>query len=266
MSDQAFALRRLIQQQQSDAPVAKPFSQARTIAVTSGKGGVGKSNIALNLAIAMAGNDTSVCLLDANLGLGNIDLLCGLNGYWNLLHVVTGARTLADIVLDGPAGIHVVPGASGLIDAVDVSASAQREILDQLEELERTHDYLLIDTGTGIHQSVRRFLNAADVVLVVTTRSRRQSPTRMQQSNRSLSPKGRNSKCSSINATALCKVARSSTDYGKPLRHSSKPIWIRPVSFPTTPTCPEQSFAAHHSLWKLQWLPPHRPSCSWPVA
>jgi flagellar biosynthesis protein FlhG len=172
MSDQAFALRGLIQQQQAvgaDAPPAKPFSQASTIAITSGKGGVGKSNIALNLAIALARNDSNVCLLDANLGLGNIDLLCGLNGYWNLSHVITGARTLTDIMLDGPTGIHVVPGASGLIDAADVSASAQREILGQLEELERTHDYLLIDTGTGIHKPIRRFLNAADIVLVVTT-------------------------------------------------------------------------------------------------
>jgi len=103
------------------------------------------------------------------MGLGNIDLLCGLNGYWNLSHVVSGARTLKEIMLAGPENVNVIPGASGLNDVADCPASAQREILSQLEQLERTHDVIVIDTGTGIHQSVRRFLTAADVVLVVTT-------------------------------------------------------------------------------------------------
>ena len=151
----------------AEIPIAKP--QARTIAVTSGKGGVGKSNIALNLAISLAKFGHSVCLLDANLGLGNIDLLCGLNGYWNLAHVISGARTLREIMLEGPAGIHILPGASGLQDVADCSTVAQREILTQLEEIERTHDYLIIDTGTGIHKSVRQFVCSADIILVVTT-------------------------------------------------------------------------------------------------
>lgn len=142
---------------------------ARTVAVTSGKGGVGKSNIALNLAIALKHAGQSVCLFDANLGLGNIDLLCGLCGYWNLSHVVSGARTISEIVLEGPAGIHVVPGASGLLELADVSPAAQREVFAQLDELERRHDYLIFDTGTGIHQAVRRFVSAAETVVVVTT-------------------------------------------------------------------------------------------------
>ena len=137
--------------------------------MTSGKGGVGKSSVALNLAIALQKMGHTVCLLDANLGLGNIDLLCGLNGYWNLSHVVSGARTVAEIILEGPCGIHVVPGASGLLDAADCSPVAQREILSQLDEFERQHDFLIIDTGTGIHRTVRHFVAAAQTVLVVTT-------------------------------------------------------------------------------------------------
>ena len=146
-----------------------PRPQARTVAVTSGKGGVGKSSVALNLAITLQKMGHTVCLLDANLGLGNIDLLCGLNGYWNLSHVVSGARTVPEIVLEGPCGIHVVPGASGLLDAADCSPVAQREILSQLDEFERQHDFLIIDTGTGIHRTVRQFVAAAQAALVVTT-------------------------------------------------------------------------------------------------
>lgn len=171
MSDQAKVLRGLMERRLVPEARVKPRQKRaiQTIAVTSGKGGVGKSNIALNLAIALARLDSSVCLLDANLGLGNIDLMCGLNGYWNLSHVVSGARTLKDIVLHGPERISVIPGASGLIDLADCPEAAQRDIIRQLEELEYQHDFLIIDTGTGIHRSVRQFIAPADIVLVMTT-------------------------------------------------------------------------------------------------
>lgn len=170
MYDQAQILRGMMERRSEASPLDEGTSPgARTVAVTSGKGGVGKSNIALNLAIALRQMGQSVCVLDANLGLGNIDLLCGLNGYWNLSHVISGARSLTDIVLEGPAGVQVIPGASGLLDVADCSPIAQREIFSQLEQLERRHDYLILDTGTGIHRSVRQFVAAAEIVLVVTT-------------------------------------------------------------------------------------------------
>ncbi len=171
MYDQAQILRGLMERR-TETAIAEPATaarRARTIAITSGKGGVGKSNVALNLAIALQKMGHTTCLLDANLGLGNIDLLCGLNGYWNLSHVVSGARTVPEIVLEGPCGIHVVPGASGLLDSADCSQQAQREILSQLEDLERNHEFLLIDTGTGIHRTVRQFVAAAETVVIVTT-------------------------------------------------------------------------------------------------
>jgi flagellar biosynthesis protein FlhG len=168
MPDQATILRGIIETRQEARP--EPSSagphRARTIAVTSGKGGVGKSNIALNMAIAMSRLGKSVCLLDACLGLGNLDLLCGLNGYWNLSHVVTGTRSLKDVVLDGPDGIHVIPGASGLIELADCPETLQRELLFQMEELERSHDILIVDTSTGIHRIVRQFATAADQILL----------------------------------------------------------------------------------------------------
>ena len=171
MPDQATILRGIVetrQQAPAELSSAGPH-RARTIAVTSGKGGVGKSNVALNMAIAMSRLGKSVCLLDACLGLGNIDLLCGLNGYWNLSHVVTGARALKDVVLDGPDGIHVIPGASGLIELADCPETVQRELLFQMEELERNHDILIVDTSTGIHRIVRQFATSADQILLVTT-------------------------------------------------------------------------------------------------
>lgn len=171
MYDQARILRGLMERRQEAADDAPPRAaeRARTVAVTSGKGGVGKSSVALNLAVALSQKGSRVCVLDANLGLGNIDLLCGLNGYWNLSHVISGARTISEIVLAGPAGIQLVPGASGLLDLADCSAAARREILLQLDLLERQYDYLIVDTGAGIHSSVRQFVAAADLALIVAT-------------------------------------------------------------------------------------------------
>jgi flagellar biosynthesis protein FlhG len=139
------------------------------IAITSGKGGVGKSLITLNLAVALALRGKRVCVLDANPGLGNIDLMCGLSGYWNLSHVATGSRTVGEVLLEGPRGIHIVPGAGALEALRELSPELRRETLDQLTPLEQEHNFLLIDTGTGLPRDARRIVGAADRVLVVAT-------------------------------------------------------------------------------------------------
>lgn len=179
MSDQANRLRGLMERRfAQQATVSEqldeqfnvdPKSLARTIVVTSGKGGVGKSNIALNLAIGLSQFNARVCLIDANLGLGNVDLLCGLNGYWNLSHVVSGARRLPDVLLEGPENIRVVCGASGLADVADCSPMVQQDIFQQLHELEQAYDYFVIDAGIGNHPFVRQLVIAADIGLIVTT-------------------------------------------------------------------------------------------------
>jgi len=171
MNDQARVLRSLVEQR-AVTVVEKPkpkAPRARTIAVTSGKGGVGKSNLALNLAIALKQSGAEVCLFDANFGLGNIDVLCGASGYWNLSHVVSGVRSLAEICREGPAGLRMISGTGGIAELANCPPHAQEKIFGQLEELENSHDYLIVDTGAGVDNRVFRFLSAADVVLVVTT-------------------------------------------------------------------------------------------------
>ena len=167
MRDQASALRNLIQRQPAN-PSAAGGESARVVAFTSGKGGVGKSNLALNVAVAMSQAGSRVCLLDANPGLSNIDVLCGLNCYWNLSHVLTGAKSLGDVILKGPAGINVVTGASGLIELA-TSERCSAELIEQVAALEAAYDVLLVDAGTGLTETAQRFTAAADVTLLVTT-------------------------------------------------------------------------------------------------
>lgn len=169
MSDQATRLRGLMETRlRTDVLAPQPndtATAAKVIAVTSGKGGVGKSTVALNLAVALRRGGQSVCLIDANPGLANIDLLCGLNGYWNLSHVLSGARRLNDVVMRGPEDVHVLSGAGELVAGNTIHADAMRE----LESLETDYDSLVIDTGSGLHAGMRAIVSAADVGLIITT-------------------------------------------------------------------------------------------------
>lgn len=165
-SDQARELRSLVAQRAARAQnVSQAVRTCRVIAVASGKGGVGKSVIAINLAMALAQRGDSVCLLDASSGVGHLELLCGRNAYWNLSHVVAGSRRLEDITHEGPFGVHLVSGASCLLDTND----SLMNLLPQLDDLEQNHDWLIVDTSSGPSRWNVPFLRAADRVLIVTT-------------------------------------------------------------------------------------------------
>lgn len=149
--------------------VRKHQNRSRVIAVTSGKGGVGKSNTSVNLSIALAAAGHRVVLLDADLGLANVEVLLGLNSLYNLQHVIDGDKKMSQILVKGPGGIEVVPGSSGLAKLADLDAAARQRVLDGLEELDGLADYIIIDTMAGIGQNAVSFVAAADEVLLITT-------------------------------------------------------------------------------------------------
>lgn len=144
-------------------------SSARVLAITSGKGGVGKTNIAVNLASRLATMSRRVMLLDADMGLANADVLCNATAQANLAHVIAGRRRIDEVLLEGPGGFTLVPGASGLAQMADLSEFERAKLLSSLKPVEVDHDLILIDTGAGVGPSVLSFLLAADEVLVVTT-------------------------------------------------------------------------------------------------
>ena len=139
----------------------------QVIAVTSGKGGVGKTNVAANTAVALAGLEQDVMLLDADLGLANVDVLLDLQPRFNLAHVVNGEADLDSTILDGPNGVRIVPASSGDTSMIDLSAPSQAAIIQAFGDLPEQPDVLLVDTAAGITDSVARFVSAAQKAIVV---------------------------------------------------------------------------------------------------
>jgi flagellar biosynthesis protein FlhG len=150
-------------------PAATPQRTPRVIAVASGKGGVGKTNVTANLAVALAQRGQRVCVLDADLGLANLDVLLGLSPKLSLLHVLRGERRLADVIVDGPAGIRIIPAASGFDELTSLGAGDRMRLLGELDLLDPTLDVLLIDTAAGISSNALYFTAGAAEVLVVIT-------------------------------------------------------------------------------------------------
>lgn len=154
--DQAAGLRRLM----APRPV-------RVIAVTSGKGGVGKTNVSVNLSVALSQAGREVMLLDADLGLANVDVLLGLQVRRNLSHVLEGGCTLEEVIIPGPAGVRIVPAASGVARMAGLSPAEHAGLIRAFSELGDTLDVLVVDTAAGISDSVIAFTKAAQEVIVV---------------------------------------------------------------------------------------------------
>jgi flagellar biosynthesis protein FlhG len=142
------------------------------LAVTSGKGGVGKTSLSVNLAIALTQRRQRVTLMDADLGLANADVLCGLSPTTRLDSVVASGsskRSLRQIAVQAPGGFRLVPGSVGVARMADLPESMRQELLDGLAELEQDSDLVMIDTGAGLSEGVTSFVRNADLAMVVVT-------------------------------------------------------------------------------------------------
>ncbi|WP_027084321.1 MinD/ParA family protein [Cohnella panacarvi] len=164
MNDQAEALRHLVSTASPD--LAKT---TRIITITSGKGGVGKSNFSLNFAMALQKRGYSVLVFDADISFANIDVLLGTPAQYNLIHLLKGEKSIWDIIQTGPNGLQFIAGGSGFKDLVRLSDQEIEYFAQQIGKLNGHVDFIVFDTGAGLSKETVRFITAADETIVVTT-------------------------------------------------------------------------------------------------
>jgi flagellar biosynthesis protein FlhG len=166
--DQANTLRQIIGHQRSaQRPRRAERGRMRVIAITSGKGGVGKTNTVLNLSLALSRLQRKVFLLDADMGLANVDVLLGLTPRHTLEHVMDGLKDISDVVVEGPLGLKILPSSSGISELSEMTFEQQMHLFRELSRLDDEIDYLFIDTGAGISSNVLRFNASANEVYLV---------------------------------------------------------------------------------------------------
>jgi len=146
-----------------------PRKKTKFISVTSGKGGVGKTSFTINLAISLSQMGYRTFIIDADLGTANVDVLLNLQPRYNLTHILNREKDILDIIIDGPGGIHLIPGGSGLQNLADLDEWQFNRLINSFQTLEKFADIILIDTGAGLSKNVINFILASDDVIVVTT-------------------------------------------------------------------------------------------------
>lgn len=184
MNDQAANLRRLVEDKNvyPEPPIPKETDEKekitkikaeskgpRTIAITSGKGGVGKTNLTVNLAIALGNMGKRVIIIDADMGMANVDILLGTSSRVNLMNLLDPDVALEDVLLRGPYGVSYISGGSGMEHAAEMTATEREVLFNKLGACEDWADIILVDTGAGIGKNVLDFIVSADEVLLVTT-------------------------------------------------------------------------------------------------
>ncbi len=224
MADQAEKLRNIIKAQ------SQPRTQAaRVITVTSGKGGVGKSNTAINLAIQFRKMDQRVIILDADFGLANIEIMFGTVPKYNLYDLIYQGKKIRDIITWGPMEVGFISGGSGIVGMANLSLEYLNYIIQNLVELDSMADVIIVDTGAGISDAVLEFLVASNEILLVTT----PEPTSITDSYSLLKALNRHSRFSqeytSINVLAN-KVRNA--DEGDMLYHKLNTVVSRYLKLP----------------------------------
>ncbi len=172
MADQAEKLRELsrnlyVAEENYIQDVKK--SPAHVIAVTSGKGGVGKSSFTVNLALTLANYGKRVLIIDADLGMANIDVIMGCISNYSLLDIITGAHSLEEVIVTGPRNVKFLPGGSGIKALAELSKLELQRVINQIIQYENDTDFIIFDTGAGMGSNVMSFVMAADDVFLVTT-------------------------------------------------------------------------------------------------
>ncbi|NOY13716.1 MAG: MinD/ParA family protein [Deltaproteobacteria bacterium] len=167
-TDQAGTLRNMQDQLDSSASELN-MPATRVLSVTSGKGGVGKTAVVSNVAVALAKRGKKVLIIDADLGLANIDVVLGLAPAYNLNHFFNGERSLEEVMVTGPHGLKILPAGSGVQQYTRLDGQLKMRLIDSLDALEEQFDVVLIDTEAGISDNVTYFNVAAQDILVVTT-------------------------------------------------------------------------------------------------
>jgi flagellar biosynthesis protein FlhG len=179
MEDQAEKLREIMKQKkessktdgkksQSAQGAAGKKSRARIITVTSGKGGVGKTNLSVNMALAFARLGKKVIVMDADLGLANVNVMLNMIPKYNLYHVIKKQKTIRDILVETEYGISIVSGASGFSQIANMSDDDRRDFINELNTLSNA-DIIIIDTSAGVSSNVLDFIAAADDAVIITT-------------------------------------------------------------------------------------------------
>lgn len=143
--------------------------KTRIICIASGKGGVGKSNITLNLGLALQDMEEKVLLIDGDMGMANLDILLGLTPRYNLGHIIKGECSYEEALMYGPDNLSILPGTSGAEDFVNISYEEVIRLLECSSQMEADYDIIIIDIGAGAHESVINFIGAADEALIVVT-------------------------------------------------------------------------------------------------
>lgn len=170
MNDQADNLRTIVAGGRKILSDAFPREKRmKTITVASGKGGVGKTTFAVNMAVDLCRKGKKVAILDGDMGLANVDILLKLSPSYSLFDVMDGTKTVEEIMIEGPEGLKIIPGGSGLSEIFQFNPIKQRKILQGLESMDENYDYLIIDCGAGISRVVLGFMASSDKSILVVT-------------------------------------------------------------------------------------------------